>query len=93
MAKSMARIENGVVVNIEWWNEEKLETNTLININDKLVNLGDIYNDGVFYHEEPEELNEELEEPEEPEELNEELEEPNEEYEETEELNEESIIE
>lgn len=49
MAKSMARIENGIVINIEWCSDDVSQTETLINIEDRLVNIGNTYIDGKFY--------------------------------------------
>lgn len=49
MAKIMARIENGVVVNTEWWSDEVVQTKTLIDIEDRPVNIGNTYVDGKFY--------------------------------------------
>lgn len=50
MAKNMARIDNGIVVNIEWCSEKMAETDTLKNIGDRPVDIGDTYSDGSFYH-------------------------------------------
>ena len=50
MAKSMARIENGVVINIEWCSEETIQTETLVNIEDRVVRVGDVYIDEKFYN-------------------------------------------
>lgn len=49
MAKSMARIENGVVINIEWCSDEIVENEYLIDIADRPVNIGNAYIDGKFY--------------------------------------------
>lgn len=49
MAKSMARIEDGIVINIEWCSDDVTQTETLINIEDRLVNIGNTYVDGKFY--------------------------------------------
>lgn len=49
MAKDMARIENGVVVNIESWDESKQETSSLKNTGDLRVMTGDTYRNGRFY--------------------------------------------
>jgi hypothetical protein len=49
MAKSMARVENGIVVNIEWCSDRTSETDTLKNIEDRLIEVGDSYSDGKFY--------------------------------------------
>lgn len=50
MAKNMARIDNGIVVNIEWRSYKTAETDTLKNIDDRPVDIGDTYSDGSFYH-------------------------------------------
>lgn len=49
MAKSMARIENNIVINIEWCSDEVIETESFINIEDRLVSIGNTYIDGKFY--------------------------------------------
>lgn len=49
MAKSMARIENGIVINIEWCSDEVVQTETLIDIEDRLIDIGNTYTDGKFY--------------------------------------------
>ena len=49
MAKNMARIENGIVVNVQWCPDGMAETDTLKNINDLPVGIGDTYADGEFY--------------------------------------------
>jgi hypothetical protein len=49
MAKSMARIENGIVINIEWCSDNVVETDTLIDIEDRPVDIGNTYIDGKFY--------------------------------------------
>lgn len=51
MAKTMARIKDGVVVNIEWCNDEEPVTETLVETEDRPVNIGDTYADGCFWHE------------------------------------------
>lgn len=50
MAKNMAHIENGVVVNIEWHSDHAAETDSLKNIKDRPVVIGDSYEDGFFWH-------------------------------------------
>lgn len=50
MAKNMARIENGVVVNIEWHASFREETETLKEINGLHVGIGDTYDGYAFYH-------------------------------------------
>lgn len=49
MAKNMARIENGVVINVERWSDRMAETDTLKNTADFPVGIGDTYADGRFY--------------------------------------------
>lgn len=49
MSKSMARIKDGVVQNIEWVGTSTVETNTLKNIGERSVMIGDTYIDGKFY--------------------------------------------
>lgn len=49
MAKNMARIENGIVTNIEWRADLDLETDGLKNVYDLPVEVGDSYSDGKFY--------------------------------------------
>lgn len=49
MAKNMARIEDGMVVNIESWNDAQPETDELVDTGDKPVGIGDTYTDGKFY--------------------------------------------
>ena len=49
MAKSMARLDNDVVVNIEWSSDNVIESDILKNLNDYPVTIGDTYNNGKFY--------------------------------------------
>lgn len=49
MAKSMAKIEDGIVVNVEWCSDRAKETDTLKNIGDRHVVSGDTYKDGYFW--------------------------------------------
>lgn len=49
MAKNMARIKDSVVINIEWCSDETVQTDTLISIEDRLVNIGNTYTEGKFY--------------------------------------------
>lgn len=50
MGKNMALIdENGVVVNFEWVSSETEETETLKDMPDLVLELGDTYLDGQFY--------------------------------------------
>lgn len=48
MAKNMARIYDGVVINIERHSDKATETDHLKFIGDRLVAIGDIYNNGTF---------------------------------------------
>lgn len=50
MAKNMARIENGFVVNIEWCSDRQVQTETLIDLFDRPVAIGDTYDGSDFYH-------------------------------------------
>lgn len=49
MAKSMALIENGTVVNMLWYSDSQPETDTIINPADRPVGIGDTYSNGKFY--------------------------------------------
>lgn len=49
MAKNMARIENGLVTNIEWCSDQQIQTETLINLADRPVSIGDTYDGSDFY--------------------------------------------
>lgn len=49
MAKSMALVENGVVVNVLWCSDRELETEMLIDTADRPVAIGDSYESGKFY--------------------------------------------
>lgn len=50
MAKNMAKLdENNVVINIEWLSDTKTETNTLKEVYDYSVMIGDTYENGKFY--------------------------------------------
>ena len=49
MAKNMALIENGVVVNVLWCSDKAAQTDTLINPDGRPVGIGDTYSDGKFY--------------------------------------------
>ena len=48
MAKNMARIEDGLVINIEWCSDKQAQTERLISLADRPVAIGDAYADGVF---------------------------------------------
>lgn len=51
MAKSMARLnENNIVINIEWYSDEAIETDILKNIDEDLpVSINDTYENNKFY--------------------------------------------
>ena len=49
MAKNMARVEDGLVVNIEWCSDKQAQTETLINLADRPVAIGDTYDGSDFY--------------------------------------------
>ena len=49
MAKSMALIENGTIVNMLWCTYSEQETESLINPADRPVGIGDTYSNGKFY--------------------------------------------
>lgn len=49
MAKSMALIENGIIVNMLWCTDSEQETESLINPADRPVAIGDTYSNGKFY--------------------------------------------
>ena len=49
MGKNMARIVDGIVVNVEWFSSEAVETENLKNMEDRPVEIGDTYQDGKFY--------------------------------------------
>ena len=49
MAKNMARIKDGIVINIEWCSDAIIETDNLKDIYDRIVVIGDTYSDGEFY--------------------------------------------
>lgn len=49
MAKSMALIENGTIVNMLWCSDSQPETDTIINPADRPVGIGDTYSNGKFY--------------------------------------------
>lgn len=54
MAKNMARIDNGVVVNVEWCPDRMIDTDTLKDTEGRSIRVGDSYNDGKFYRDEEE---------------------------------------
>lgn len=49
MAKNMARIKNGVVVNIEWCSDKVPESEVLKSYDGYSICVGDTYSDGKFY--------------------------------------------
>lgn len=49
MAKNMVRIENDMIINIEWWADEKSETEFLKNCAGYSLAIGDVFKDGKFY--------------------------------------------
>lgn len=49
MAKNMAKLENNIVTNILWCSDRAAETDTLKNVGDYMVAIGDTYADGYFY--------------------------------------------
>lgn len=49
MAKNMARIENGIVTNIEWCSNNEQSTDTLVELSDIDVCIGDAYDGTCFY--------------------------------------------
>ena len=49
MAKNMARLDNNIVVNVEWWGDSTEDTETLISVYDRPVAVGDSYDGGKFY--------------------------------------------
>lgn len=50
MAKNMARIENNIVINIEWCSDRTANTDNLVSVNDLPVAVGDTYDGIDFYH-------------------------------------------
>ena len=49
MAKSMALIENGTIVNMLWCSDSEPETDILLDPADRPVAIGDTYSNGKFY--------------------------------------------
>lgn len=49
MAKNMARISEDLVVNVEWCSDKQAQTDTLINLSDRPVAIGDTYDGADFY--------------------------------------------
>lgn len=57
MAKNMARIENGIVINIEWRSNKEPETENLKSYDGYSIHIGDTYSNCKFYHDGKEVLN------------------------------------
>lgn len=49
MAKNMALVSDGVVVNVLWCSDKAAQTGTLIDPDGRPVGIGDTYSDGKFY--------------------------------------------
>lgn len=49
MAKNMALVSDGVVVNVLWCSDKAAQTDTLIDPAGRPVGIGDTYSDGKFY--------------------------------------------
>ena len=49
MAKTMARLENGIVVNLEWVDDRMRPTDDLVDVYDLQIKIGDRYSKGIFY--------------------------------------------
>lgn len=49
MAKTMAVLESGTVINMIWCRDSQEETDTLKSPGDRPVGIGDTYGDGRFY--------------------------------------------
>ena len=49
MAKSMALIGNGTIVNMLWCSDSQSDTDTLISPGDHPVGIGDTYSGGKWY--------------------------------------------
>lgn len=54
MAKTMVVLKNGAVTNVVWCSDSQPETDTLKNVNDRPVGIGDTYADGKFYRDDAE---------------------------------------
>lgn len=50
MGKTMARIKDGIIVNMEWCSLSVKESDNLKDPNGRFVNIGDTYDNGKFYH-------------------------------------------
>lgn len=55
MAKNMARIDNNIVINIEWCSDNQEQTESLIDLADRPVGIGDTF-DGVDFYRNGEKL-------------------------------------
>ena len=49
MAKNMALVSDGIVVNVIWCSDKAEQTDTLTNPVGRPVGIGDTYSDGKFY--------------------------------------------
>ena len=49
MAKNMALLEQGAVINLLWCSDQEPETERLVDCGERPVCLGDSYTDGKFY--------------------------------------------
>ena len=49
MAKNMARLDSGIVTNVEWWSDATEDTDALVSVGDRPVAVGDTYADGKYY--------------------------------------------
>lgn len=49
MAKTMARLENNIVTNIEWCSDRTKETECLKEAFDYPIEVGDVYSEGRYY--------------------------------------------
>lgn len=50
MAKTMARIEDGIVVNIEWHPDYRAPSDILVDPGERPVTIGDTYDGADFWH-------------------------------------------
>lgn len=51
MGKIMALVEDNVVVNIMWCYDDREETDVIKDPGDRLISIGDTYEDGTWYRE------------------------------------------
>lgn len=51
MAKAMAVMENGIVLNVIWCRDSQMETDTLKSPGERPVGIGDTYADGKWFRE------------------------------------------